>query len=105
MVDLRALGTEERKRRKGSVCAKRRTKLVGCGTCTRVLDLGKLVDSGARKGALLCVFCGQGEAASPLSAVSFLVCANPGVQLVAEYFAKFGKAAPPDRGFSPCSEL
>lgn len=55
MVDLRALGTEERKRRKGSVCAKRRTKLVGCATCTLMLDLGGLVDSGARKGVLLCV--------------------------------------------------
>ena len=50
----------------------------------------------------MCVLEGrkEGEDASPLSAVSFLAYANPGVQGVAEYFAKFGKAAaPPDRGF------
>jgi hypothetical protein len=75
--------------------------LVGCGTCTPGVDLGKLVDSGARKGVprflcvCVCVCCKEGgerQAASPLSAVSFLVCANPGVQVVAEHFAKFAKA-------------
>lgn len=96
LVDLRALGTEERWRRgRECVCAKKRTKLVRRGTCTQGLDVCEMVDSGARKGMLwLCVFFvgKERQAASSLSAVSFLVCANPGVQLVAEYFAKFGKA-------------